>query len=84
MLEEPTVSPRPHQPGRERRALKVVEPSEAAGFVIPHPHRNALVRGGGGTDYACGACGLLLAIGVRPGTFRSFLFACACGALNEV
>ncbi len=68
---------------RRKLALKVVRPDEARGFVIP-PKAGVGYRGHGATDYACGGCGGLLAIGVRAGMFQSLVFACACGALNEV
>ncbi len=69
---------------RDRVTLAVVEPGEARGFVIPHQQGCAVFRGGGPADYACGKCGSLLAIGVTPGMFRTFVFACACGAFNAV
>jgi hypothetical protein len=69
---------------RDRIALKIVEPGRSRRFVIPHQHGEACYRGCGGADYACGSCGTLLAIGVRPGMFRSFAFACPCGTLNAV
>jgi hypothetical protein len=79
-----------HRPGpgaavRERIALEVVEPSGARGLVVPcHRDGSALYRGLGESDYACGGCGHLIATGVRPGMFRSLVFACRCGALNQV
>ncbi len=61
---------------RDRRVLKVLDRAECVGFVVPHHE--------GVVDYACGGCGTLLAIGVRPGMFRSLAFSCACGALNAL
>ncbi len=70
---------------RERVVLEVVDPHEARGFLIPgNRSRSVPYRGPDGTDYACGGCGYLLAIGVRRRMFQGFLFACACGALNQV
>ncbi len=70
---------------RERVALEVVEPDEARGFVIPQNRfRSVSYRGPDRTDYACGGCGHLLAIGVRQGMFQSLVFACDCGAFNQV
>ncbi len=69
---------------RTRFTLKVVDAAEARGFIIPHQDGAASYRGCGSGDYACGGCGRLLAIGVRPGMFQSFVFACGCGALNQV
>ncbi len=69
---------------RDRRVLKVLDGAERRGFVVPHHEGVAAYRGEGGADYACGNCGTLLAIGVRPGMFRSLVFACACGALNAL
>ncbi|HTT69612.1 MAG TPA: hypothetical protein VMG32_00205, partial [Anaeromyxobacteraceae bacterium] len=40
--------------------------------------------GPGDLDYLCGACGMLLCEGVRPGLFVGVLFACRCGAENQV
>ncbi len=69
---------------RERLVLHVVNPEDASGFIIPPSDGRVAYRGRDWTDYACGGCGYLLAIGVRAGMFRSLLFACACGALNRV
>ena len=69
---------------RRKLVLKVVRPDEARGLVIPPRGGGVGYRGRGGTDYACGGCGILLAIGVRAGMFQSLVFACACGALNQV
>ncbi len=69
---------------RDRRVLKVVDRAECRGFVVPHHERFVAYRGDGAADYACGQCGTLLLIGVRPGMFRSLLFSCACGALNAL
>ncbi len=69
---------------RRRMVLQVVPDYDCRGFVIPHHEGRASYRGSGAADYACGACGWLLAVGVRPGMFRSFVFACRCGALNAV
>ncbi len=69
---------------RDRRVLKVLDRAECVGFVVPHHEGVAAYRGDGAADYACGRCGTLLAIGVRPGMFRSLVFACACGALNAL
>lgn len=69
---------------RDRRVLKVLDGGERRGFVVAHHDGLAAYRGDGGADYACGNCGALLAIGVRPGMFRSLVFACACGALNAL
>ncbi len=85
MLEETTPMPQRARTWlRSRIVLRVVEPGDAMGFVIPHQAGSAAFRGSGGADYACGGCGRLLAIGVRPGMFQSFVFACACGSLNQV
>lgn len=69
---------------RERVALRTVEPGERSGFLIPHHDGVAAYRGTGPADYTCGRCASLLAMGVRRGMFRTFLFACACGAVNAV
>jgi hypothetical protein len=69
---------------RRRLVLEVVKPDEARGLVIPPRGGRVGYRGRGGTDYACGCCGFLLAIGVGAGMFQSLLFACSCGALNQV
>jgi hypothetical protein len=69
---------------RRKLLLRVVRPEEARGLLIPPRGGGVRYRGRGGTDYACGGCGLLLAIGVRAGTFQSLVFACSCGALNQV
>jgi len=71
-------------PIRDRIVLRIVESGERPGFIIPHRDGGATFRGHGSADYACGNCGLLLAIGVRPGMFRSFVFACGCGGLNAL
>jgi hypothetical protein len=68
---------------RRRIALRKVSPAEATGVIV-RVRRGALYRGGGDADYACGACGSLLCIGVRAGMFRSLAFACLCGAVNQV
>ncbi len=53
--------------------------------MIPFQHDgSAAYRGLGRSDYACGACGRLLAVGVRAGMFQGLAFACGCGALNQV
>jgi hypothetical protein len=70
---------------RRRVALREVEPGQAQGFVVPYERDGAVAyRGVGGTDYACGGCGRLLAVGVHPGMFQGFVFACGCGALNQL
>jgi hypothetical protein len=69
---------------RRKLFLRVVRPEEARGLVIPPRGGRIGYRGRGGTDYACGGCGVLLAIGVTAGMFQSLIFACACGALNQV
>ena len=70
---------------RERVVLHVVDPHEARGFVIPHNRSGSVqFRGRGANDYACGGCGGLLAIGVNLDVFQNFVFACVCGALNQV
>ena len=70
---------------RERVALKLVEPRDARGLIIPgRRDGSVLYRGNGEADYACGSCGSLLCIGVRPGMFQALAFACKCGALNQV
>lgn len=70
---------------RERVVLRAVEPHEACGFVVPHQASGSIrFRGRGRHDYACGSCGGLLAIGVELAAFRNFVFACGCGALNEL
>jgi hypothetical protein len=84
MLGENTSTSRRARFLRSRVVLRVVDPGEARGFVIPHGAGAAAFRGSGSADYSCGACGSLLAIGVRPGMFQSFVFSCRCGALNQV
>ena len=84
MLGEDTFGSRRARFLRSRLVLRVVDPPEARGFVIPHQAGAAAFRGSGTADYACGLCGALLAIGVRPGMFQTFVFACGCGALNQV
>ena len=85
MLDEKRDLPeRSAGPVRDRIALRVVERGEHSGFVIPHHSGVAAYRGTGSADYACGRCGGLLAIGVRPGMFGTFIFACACGAMNAI
>ncbi len=69
---------------RDRRVLRVVATGERCGFIVAHHEGVAAYRGDGAVDYACGGCGTLLAIGVRPGMFRSLAFSCACGALNSL
>jgi hypothetical protein len=69
---------------RDRLVLRVVDRHECRGFVVSPQQGAPAYRGSGGADYACGTCGSLLAIGVRPRMFLSFVFACACGALNAV
>jgi hypothetical protein len=69
---------------RRKLVLKVVRPDEARGLVIPPRGGRIGYRGRGATDYACGGCGVLLAIGVTAGMFQSFIFACGCGTLNQV
>jgi len=70
---------------RLRVVLRVLEAHQATGFLIPAPRGGAVVcRGPGGEDYACGDCGRLLAIGMRSGTFARFVFACGCGAWNQL
>ena len=68
---------------RRRIHLDVVSPDEARGIRVSSGHP-VMYRGCGGQDYACGACGVLIAIGVQPGVLRSVLFECACGAMNRV
>ena len=69
---------------RDRIVLRVVDRGEHSGFVIPHHDGVAAYRGTGPADYTCGRCATPLAIGVRPGMFQTFVFACACGAMNVV
>jgi hypothetical protein len=70
---------------RKRLVLKVVAAEEAKGSALPHNQEGSvLYRGHGAFDYACGCCGLLLAIGVSPGMFQNLVFACGCGAWNQV
>jgi hypothetical protein len=70
---------------RARYVLQVAEYGETAGFVVPGRRDGSVAyRGLGPADYACGSCGGLIAIGVRPGMFRSLVFPCCCGALNRV
>jgi hypothetical protein len=72
-------------PVRQRIVLEVVEPVLAKGFDVPPDRLDDWVRhrGQGKYDYLCGACGLLLAIGVEPGVFQNRVLACHCGALNR-
>ena len=74
-----------HSPSRMRRRihLDVVTAQEATGMRVPSGTR-VMYRGRGSHDYACGNCGLLIAIGVQPGVLRSLLFDCCCGATNRV
>jgi hypothetical protein len=69
---------------RDRHVLQVVASGERCGFIVAHHDGVPAYRGEGTLDYACGGCGSLLAVGVRPGMFRSFTFSCACGALNAL
>ena len=70
---------------RQRVVMRVLEAHQATGFVIPPPRAGSvLCRGLGCEDYACGDCGRLLAIGMRPGVFARFVFACGCGAWNQL
>jgi hypothetical protein len=70
---------------RRRVVLRPVEPHEARGFVIPLRRSGSIpFRGRGADDYACGGCGGLIAIGVDLAAFENFVFACGCGALNEL
>lgn len=70
---------------RKRVVLRAIEPHEARGFIVPHRRSGSIpFRGRGRHDYACGGCGGLLAIGVDLAAFRNFVFACCCGALNEL
>jgi hypothetical protein len=69
---------------RKRIHLEVVEADEAIGFRIPHLGQGVSFRGRGAADYACGGCGTLIAIGIKPGMFSSLVLECACGALNRV
>ena len=70
---------------RTRLVLQVVAAENAKGFAIPHNHEGSPVyRGHGPYDYVCGGCGHFLAIGVSPGMFQSLVFACGCGAWNQV
>ena len=85
MSERLKGSARPGRNDHRRVVLHTVEIGEASGFVIPsHRYGSTPYRGQGELDYSCGNCGHLLAIGVRPGTFRTVLLACGCGALNKV
>ena len=85
-MSEDDELPQECAPGlRKRVVLRPVEPHEAHGFVIPHRRSGSIpFRGGGAHDYACGGCGGLLAIGVNLAAFQNFVFACGCGALNEI
>jgi hypothetical protein len=70
---------------RARYRLQVAEHGETVGFVVPGRRDGSVAyRGLGPADYTCGGCGGILAIGVRPGMFRSLVFPCRCGALNSV
>jgi hypothetical protein len=70
---------------RERVVLDVVEPHEARGFVVPLSRSGSVqFRGLGANDFACGGCGCLIAIGVNLAAFENFVFACGCGALNQI
>ena len=70
---------------RKRLVLNVVAEEDAKGFAIPHNQQGPPpYRGQGPYDYACGGCGLLLAIGVQPGMFQNLVFTCGCGAWNQV
>ncbi len=85
MLDERAAFEPPPGHVRQRIALEVVEPGRARGLVIPFPRDGSITYSGRCvSDYACGGCGQLLAIGVRPGMFQSLVFACGCGALNQV
>ncbi len=84
MLEEDSPTESRVRELRQRLVLRVVNPEDARGFVIPPANGRVAYRGRDWTDYACGACGYLLAIGVRAGMFQSLCFACGCGALNQV
>lgn len=70
---------------RERLILELVDDDATRGFAVQaHSEGGPAFRGSGDIDYACGRCRRLLAIGMRQGVFRSYLFRCACGALNRV
>lgn len=70
---------------RDRVVLHVVEPHEARGFVVPLSRSGSVqFRGLGANDFACGGCGGLIAIGVNLAAFQNFVFACGCGALNQI
>ena len=70
---------------RQRIVLEVVSSSDARGLLVaPGADGSVLFHGPGDADYACGRCGRLLAIGIRPGMFQRFVFACVCGAVNQV
>ncbi len=65
--------------------LEVVPAAKARGLVIPHNRDGSIsYRGHGSHDYLCGGCGYFLAIGVSPGMFKGLVFACGCGAWNQV
>ncbi len=72
-------------PTRQRVVLEVLEPDLAKSFDVPPDRCDGWVRyrGQGRHDYLCGACGLLLAIGVEPGMFQNRVLVCHCGALNR-
>lgn len=66
---------------RQRVVLEVVNFSDATGLaILPGKDGSVLLRGQGDTDYVCGRCGQLLAIGIRRGMLQRFVFACNCGA----
>jgi hypothetical protein len=41
------------------------------------------IKGPGGTDFTCGACGATLLEGVQPGQISGIVLKCSCGAFNQ-
>ncbi len=72
-------------PLRRRVALTVVRHDEVRGRGVERsPIELRAICGPGLLVYVCGSCGHGLAVGPRPGSFATALFACGCGAVNQV
>ena len=66
-------------------ALKVIRPPLGSAVPAPPPTATPLFRGTGGTDYVCGHCAAVIALGMGPAqhVIVDTTVCSCCGAENE-